>query len=222
MLIYSITQGDLVNYPGHMSTVIATQGCDQRCPYCHNPHLLPTENEEATFYRFPPFPLLKGPFHSKYIVITGGEPTLQANLLLFTNELAKCGYKIKLDTNSTYKPVSPFIQNLDCVALDIKYFHQPFLIENIALALTHNKKLELRFTCYGNEVTVADKLKSIIYSTRTALNLTKKPHTQQNKPSLYIQQTTQKYWSTSATQEFYDHFKDWVDANKMPINIYKR
>ena len=27
----------LIDYPDHIATVIFTQGCNCRCPYCHNP-----------------------------------------------------------------------------------------------------------------------------------------------------------------------------------------
>ena len=30
----------LIDYPGKISTIIFTQGCNFRCPFCHNPELV--------------------------------------------------------------------------------------------------------------------------------------------------------------------------------------
>ena len=32
----------LCDYPGCVASVLFTQGCNFRCPWCHNPHLVPT------------------------------------------------------------------------------------------------------------------------------------------------------------------------------------
>ena len=35
----------LQDYPNHMSCIIFTQGCNMRCPFCHNSSLIPLEGD---------------------------------------------------------------------------------------------------------------------------------------------------------------------------------
>ncbi|WP_035246264.1 anaerobic ribonucleoside-triphosphate reductase activating protein [Desulfogranum mediterraneum] len=114
----------LCDYPGTPAAVLFTQGCNWRCPYCHNPSLLPLEAGES------PYPdkdilerlkqrdkLLQG------VVITGGEPTLQPELLPFIESLKKMGFKVKLDTNGSRPGVVAALLARDLIdycAMDIK------------------------------------------------------------------------------------------------------
>ena len=40
MKIGGLTKTSLIEYPGMISAVVFTQGCNFRCPYCHNPELV--------------------------------------------------------------------------------------------------------------------------------------------------------------------------------------
>ena len=116
----------LIDFPGTIACVIFTQGCNFRCPYCHNPDLIPppgrgsgksTYLEEVFAFLKKRRGLLDG------VVITGGEPTLQWGLDQFCLKIRKMGYKVKLDTNGSRPGV---LENLlarklvDYVAMDIK------------------------------------------------------------------------------------------------------
>ena len=66
----------VIDFPGKVSAVIFTQGCNFRCPYCHNPDLLEEKNgtcnikwQDVYNYIFKRRKLLDG------VVISGGEPT---------------------------------------------------------------------------------------------------------------------------------------------------
>lgn len=92
----------LVDYPSRLSAVIFTQGCNFRCPYCHNPELVEPklfqspESEEAVLsFLKSRVGCLDG------VVVTGGEPTLQPDLLQFLKKIKKLGFLIKLDTNGS-------------------------------------------------------------------------------------------------------------------------
>ncbi|MEN6445142.1 MAG: anaerobic ribonucleoside-triphosphate reductase activating protein, partial [Candidatus Cloacimonas sp.] len=124
MKIGGLQKFSLLDYPGELSAIIFTQGCNFRCPYCHNPELVdpirysPLLNTERVL-RF----LYKRHKKLSAVVITGGEPTLQEDLIPFLKLIKAMRYKIKLDTNGSRPEVLQEIieQNLvDYFAMDIK------------------------------------------------------------------------------------------------------
>ncbi len=114
----------LIDYTGHIATVLFTGGCNFRCPMCHNadlvlrPGTLPSlpEAEVEAF-------LTRRVGKVTGVVITGGEPTLQPDLLDFLRRVRDLGYATKLDTNG-YRPevLAALLEAdvLDYVALDVK------------------------------------------------------------------------------------------------------
>ena len=40
MLFAGLQKLTLLDYPGHTACTVFTQGCDLRCPFCHNSSLL--------------------------------------------------------------------------------------------------------------------------------------------------------------------------------------
>ncbi len=116
----------MIDFPGTVSAVIFTLGCNFLCPYCHNhhllgsshpPHTLPTPDEICRF-------LQKRRNVLDGVVISGGEPTVQGNeLLTFCGRLKSQGYKVKLDTNGSDPEILGQLLRLrliDYVALDLK------------------------------------------------------------------------------------------------------
>jgi pyruvate formate lyase activating enzyme len=68
------------------------------------------------------------------LVITGGEPTLQSDLIPFIKKVRKLGYLIKLDTNGVLDCVVENILNLGIVdywAMDIKYPSEYYKENNV-------------------------------------------------------------------------------------------
>jgi pyruvate formate lyase activating enzyme len=124
MKIGGFQKVSLIDYPGRISAVVFTQGCNLRCPFCHNPELVdPARFEdlipEAEILSF----LEKRKGRLDAVVITGGEPTLQPELTPFTIHLKAMGYRIKLDTNGTLPSLLEEMLDrklLDYVAMDIK------------------------------------------------------------------------------------------------------
>ena len=124
MRIGGIQRFSLIDYPGKLSAVIFTQGCPFRCHYCHNPSLvLPSlfdsSYKEEDIFSF----LFKRKDQLDAIVITGGEPTQQKDLLFFLDKIKKLGYLVKLDTNGTNpQMVKELIEKnlVDYIAMDIK------------------------------------------------------------------------------------------------------
>lgn len=116
----------LCDYPGRVASVLFTQGCNFRCPWCHNPHLVPAEPPGGTASY--DTQAVIGALASRRtrvegVVVTGGEPTLHAGLPAFLRRLRALGLHIKLDTNGSRPAVlrALFAERLlDDVAMDVK------------------------------------------------------------------------------------------------------
>jgi pyruvate formate lyase activating enzyme len=124
MLIGAFQKFSLIDYPDKISCIVFTQGCNFRCPYCHNPELVDRRQFMPTimprlFFEF----LEKRVKKIDAVVITGGEPTIQSDLQEFIEKIKELGFLVKLDTNGSHPEVlSALIQKklLDYIAMDIK------------------------------------------------------------------------------------------------------
>ena len=120
-MITGLQKMTLLDYPGKVACTVFLQGCNFRCPFCHNSGLLssagnpeiPTE-ELLTFLKKRQG-LLDG------VCITGGEPTLHKELPELTRTIKELGFSVKLDTNG-FRPavLKELAGMLDYVAMDIK------------------------------------------------------------------------------------------------------
>lgn len=126
MIITGFQKSTLLDYPGKVSALIFTYGCNLRCQYCHNPELVIQKClkkniiEEETVISF--LKERKGLLDA--LAITGGEPTLQPDLIPFIKKVNRLGYLVKLDTNGTRSDDVKKILDLDIVdywAMDVKY-----------------------------------------------------------------------------------------------------
>ncbi len=124
MLIGGFQKFSLIDYPEKICAIVFTQGCNFRCGYCHNPELVKPEKfeipiSEKDFFSF----LNKRQKKLDAVVITGGEPTLQKDLIPFVKKIKSMGYLIKLDSNGSDSEVLKNIFDLkiiDYIAMDIK------------------------------------------------------------------------------------------------------
>lgn len=138
MIINGLEKVSLSDYPGEVSAVLFTQGCNFNCIYCYNPELISTaqlgaidSHYEVAYTETEIIEFLESRREElTAVVITGGEPTLQPNLLEFVRTIKNMGYKIKVDTNGSNPEVlSDLIRsnNIDYIAMDIKtaFYHYP-------------------------------------------------------------------------------------------------
>ncbi|MFH1503208.1 MAG: anaerobic ribonucleoside-triphosphate reductase activating protein [Candidatus Diapherotrites archaeon] len=110
------------DYDKGLSSVIFTSKCNYKCPTCHNKRLVygeiqPYNNEEILNL------LDRRNKHINKVVITGGEPTQELDLIHFVRELKKRGLEVKLDTNGSNYSVLQDLKKenlIDYVAMDIK------------------------------------------------------------------------------------------------------
>lgn len=121
--IGGLQKSSLIDYPEKISAIVFTQGCNFRCPYCHNPELI-LPNSESLISAEETLNFLKSRVGKlDGVVITGGEPCLQEGLVDFIKEIKALGFAVKLDTNGSFPEVlkNLLTENLvDYVAMDIK------------------------------------------------------------------------------------------------------
>lgn len=149
MTIAGLVRSSLIDFPGRVTAVVFTPGCNFRCPFCHNADLawsridgtmVPTESglpeggglpgghapsgkpvllDENEVLAF----LRRRAGKLGGVVISGGEPTLQPDLALFLEKLRGLGLAIKLDTNGSRPDMLAAILArglVDMIAMDIK------------------------------------------------------------------------------------------------------
>ena len=122
MKIGGFQKVSLIDYPGKICAIVFTQGCNFRCPYCHNPELVDQKLFTESISEDEIFSFLekrKGKLDA--VEITGGEPTLHNDLLDFIKKLKDMGFLVKLDTNGSFPDiVKKAISLIDYIAMDVK------------------------------------------------------------------------------------------------------
>ena len=124
MQLHGLYKLTLLDFPEHLACTAFTGHCNLRCPFCHNaelvlrPELQPSISEDEFFsFLKTRQGILEG------VCISGGEPTLQLDLLPFIQKIKQLGFQVKLDTNGTRPAVleALFAEHLlDYIAMDIK------------------------------------------------------------------------------------------------------
>ena len=171
MKIGGFQKNSLIDFPQTIACVIFTRGCNFTCPYCHNPDLVagprkgpgPAFDEEKIIaFLQKRKGLLEG------VVITGGEPTLQKDLVEFCRKVKSMGYRLKMDTNGTSPAAlaALFKENLlDYVAMDLKTCLEDYtgvwpknpdtekITQSIRLIMDRAPGYEFRTTCVRPFVT---------------------------------------------------------------------
>ena len=122
-MIAGLQKMTLLDFPGKVACTVFLQGCNYRCPFCHNSDLLPgkgeelmTEQELIAFLR-KRRGLLDG------VCISGGEPTLYPGLDQLLKAIKSLGFAVKLDTNGSRPEVLKELVMkglVDYVAMDVK------------------------------------------------------------------------------------------------------
>ncbi|MDD7202687.1 MAG: anaerobic ribonucleoside-triphosphate reductase activating protein [Sphaerochaetaceae bacterium] len=140
---------DLVNFPGLLAATVFVEGCNFRCPYCHNATLVERhgdkiEEEEVFAYLAKRKRMLKG------VVVTGGEPTIHKEIPDFVAKVRDMGFKVKLDTNGNNPAMLKQLLEggmLDYVAMDIKTSVQNYPLVTGVDAANVSKSVEILKHC---------------------------------------------------------------------------
>lgn len=128
MLLGGLQKTTLIDFPGRVACTVFTIGCNFRCPFCHNKDLITQQLfnqanlpaiKESDFFEF----LKKRKKILDGVCITGGEPTLQTDLIDFCQKINNLGLEVKLDSNGSLPDVLEKLINkklIDFISMDIK------------------------------------------------------------------------------------------------------
>jgi pyruvate formate lyase activating enzyme len=179
MILAGLQKNSFIDFPGRISCVLFTTGCNFICPYCHNADLARgeyparIESREVIDFLKSRQGMLEG------VTITGGEPTLAKGIVDLCRAVKSLGYPVKLDTNGSHPGVlrQLLAQDLvDFVAMDIKApldSYGPFcsnpeirerLTDSIRTIMESIPAYEFRTTCakpFVNEANVERIAKTI-------------------------------------------------------------
>lgn len=131
MKIHGLNKLTLLDYPGHMACLIFTGACNYRCPFCHNASLVLNPSSQPAISEDEIFAFLqsrRGILEG--VCISGGEPTLQADLPEFIRKIRAMGFHVKLDTNGSRPGILKTLLEeglLDYVSMDIKNAPKKYL-----------------------------------------------------------------------------------------------
>jgi pyruvate formate lyase activating enzyme len=162
----------LLDFPGRIASLVFFGGCNLTCPYCHNPGLVLDPGQYADY----PVEAVLDQLRARCrfidgVVISGGEPTLDPDLLPFLRQVKAMDLAVKLDTNGLRPEVleqALAAGLLDFVALDLKTAPARYgelhggpvpidgLQRSVRLLLAGAVDYELRTTCVPGLVEAAD------------------------------------------------------------------
>ncbi len=122
-MIAGLQKMTLLDFPGKVACTVFLQGCNYRCPFCHNSELLARQAEPLM--GLPEFlTFLEGRKSMlDAVCVSGGEPTLSPELESLLRSIKAMGYAVKLDTNGSRPAVLKHLvaeDLVDYVAMDVK------------------------------------------------------------------------------------------------------
>jgi len=128
--IKGFLETSFLDWPGRLCSVLFLPHCNFRCPYCHNHPLVFYPERYATI----PLEDILDRLHSLKnwidgVCLTGGEPTLHADLPFLIREIKRYRFLVKLDTNgSNPQMLENLIETgeIDFISMDVKGPLDPF------------------------------------------------------------------------------------------------
>lgn len=160
----------MLDWPGRLSATIFLGGCDFRCPFCHNAALIgapaaPVEWSALAEHIEAKRGWLDG------VVITGGEPTTDPDLMQTLKYFAELHVPVKLDTNGNNPDVLEAVLAaglVSYIALDIKTAFDRYdaltgacnagsrVSHSVELIVTSGVPHEFRTTAYPGAIMLDD------------------------------------------------------------------
>jgi len=172
MNIRGLSKTSLVDYPGRVTAVVFTGGCNLHCAYCHNPELALNSSslskiDEGEVLAF----LKKRRGLIDGVTVTGGEPSIDRGLIPFLGKVRELGLLVKLDTNGSSPGVIRECLSgglADYIAMDVKTspakyksltgVDLPFekILRTLDAIRESGVEYEIRTTCVPGLVTIDD------------------------------------------------------------------
>ena len=154
----------LVDFPGRVAAVLFTPGCNFVCPYCHNAPLVLGGSADAPDDGLLDLAEAVAIIEGRAgriggVVLSGGEPLLQAELPGLAARFRQAGLAVKLDTNGSFPDRITSI-GAAYVALDLKTVPELYprlapglegvadkILESLEVLRRSGCDFEVRITC---------------------------------------------------------------------------
>lgn len=175
MNIAGLQKMTLLDFPNKIACTLFLNGCNYRCPFCHNAEILDAKleplmsREEFLSFLSKRKGLLEG------VCVSGGEPTLCPELKELLQQIKAMGFAVKLDTNGSRPAILKELvaeRLVDYVAMDIKNFPDRYaetcglkqvdlaaVAESAAFLMEGNLDFEFRTTVVDELHTAQDMVK---------------------------------------------------------------
>ena len=158
-----------IDFPERLAAVIFFQGCPLKCPFCHNPNLQSIDAPESmTWDNIISF-LQDRKKRLDGVVLSGGEPLIQTDILEIVQQLKGMGFQVALHTSGVNpKKLQEILPFLDWVGLDVKAPRNkysiltgrdkinPLVLESLDLIKKSNIDFEIRTTLDPRHLSIQD------------------------------------------------------------------
>jgi pyruvate formate lyase activating enzyme len=220
--------------PGKVCMVIFTIGCNFHCEFCHNKHLL-LQDAGKNIDDEKLINLIKNNSLVNSLSITGGEPSLQPEIINLIEKVAKMNKYISIDTNGTnpefIKRILPFI---DRVALDLKAPLNQKKYERISNSFVNLKSIINTFEILKNNKSIDFEIRTTyvkgLLDQKDIHDIIKFLENRNFRGTYVIQQYQ---YSEGVGEEFKDKFKEMTHSDiyqviepyaekSLPFEIYVR
>ena len=164
MRIGGLQKLTLLDFPQKVACTVFLQGCNFRCPFCHNTPLLMGTQELAQDELLAFLKKRQGMLDG--VAVTGGEPLINDDIASMLRKIKALGYAVKLDTNGAFPARLKVLIDeglVDYVAMDIKNSREKYELtagaKNILPAVEESVRLLLNGELpYEFRTTVVDEL----------------------------------------------------------------
>ena len=113
----------MVDYDDKIACTIFTHGCNFRCPFCQNSALVLSDSIPLLDANKILEQLEKRKGLLDAVCISGGEATLQQDLVPFIKKIRSLGFLVKIDSNGYNPPMLKYLiehKLVDYIAMDVK------------------------------------------------------------------------------------------------------
>ena len=110
-----------IDYPNHLAAVVFFKGCPLKCPFCHNPDLQTAGGSGAISWNAVLDFLKNRKGRLDGVVLSGGEPLMQPDVLNCIQQINDLGFKVGIHTSGVYpEKLREVLPLIDWVGLDVK------------------------------------------------------------------------------------------------------